>query len=226
MPSRFAFFSNREEIEEKFNASCENIEIHPYYNLKPTNRATGIINEDGLKVVRLKWGFIKGNQFYKVRAESIHEKPMFNKAFQERRCAILTNGFFEWEKEDKKSIPYYFTVKDQSLFTIAGIYNTHVEKESGETKYQCAVVTTEANELVGKIFHRMPVIFTKSEMNIWLNTTESQDILLKLLKPYPSEEMTNWKVNQLPAKGDNGPDTIAPFREKKVAKKPGLTDFF
>ena len=228
MPSRFSIYSSKEEIKEKFNLSeksMEDIEIHPYYNLKPTNRTTAIINTDGLKVVRMKWGFVKGTQFYKVRAETINEKKLFSKAFRERRCVVLANGFFEWDKEDKKSIPYYFTVKNESLFPIAGIYNTHIDKESGDEKFQCAVVTVDANELVAKIFHRMPVIFNKTSMNSWLNPIESENDLLKLLQPYPADLMTHWKVNQLPAKGDNGPDTIKPLKEGKKSKKTGLADF-
>lgn len=224
MPSRFSFYSSKEEIQSKFNIPTENlekIEFHPYYNLKPTNRTTAIINDHGLKLVRMKWGFIKGTQFYKVRAESIHEKPMFAKAFRERRCVVLANGFFEWEKENKKSIPYYFTVPKESVFPIAGIYNNHLDEESGEMKYQVAVVTVDSNELVGKIFHRMPVIFTSDGMERWINQQENPQGLLHLLKPYPASLMTSWKVNQLPARGDNGPDTIKPVKEKKT----GLMDF-
>ena len=229
MPSRFSFYSSKDEIKEKFNLTEEavkGIEFHPYYNLKPTNRTTAIINQDGLKVVRMKWGFVKGSQFYKVRAETINEKKLFSKAFRERRCVILANGFFEWEKEDKKSIPYYFSLKDEPLFPIAGIYNNHMDEESGEEKYQCAVVTVDANELVAKIFHRMPVIFNLESMNTWLNPNESEETYLNLLQTCPAEIMTNWKVNQLPARGDNGPDTIKPFKEGKKAKKTGLADFF
>ena len=225
MPSRFAFYSTKEEIQATFNVPPDDIELYPYYNLKPTNRATAIINDDGFKLVRMKWGFVKGTQFYKVRAETIHEKRLFSKAFKERRCVILANGFFEWEKEDKKSIPFYFTVKKEKVFAIAGIYNKHIEKESGEEKFQCAVVTVDANDLVAKIFHRMPAILSVVEMNTWLGETEDQNLLLKLLRPYPAEEMTSWKVNKLPAKGDNGPATIEPLQEKVKPKKAGLMDF-
>ena len=60
MPSRLAFFSSKEEIESTYGFSSENIEIYPYYNLKPTNRATGILNEVDYKLVRMYWGYTKG----------------------------------------------------------------------------------------------------------------------------------------------------------------------
>ena len=230
MPSRFAFYSPLEEIVSTFNLSenydANNLELHPYYNLKPTNRTTAIINESGYKLVRMKWDFIKGQQFYKVRSESIHEKKMFSKAFKERRCVILANGFFEWEKDEKKSIPHYFIVNTQPLFAIAGLFNKHLDTVTGEEKYQCAVATIEANELVAKIFLRMPVILTKEGVSIWLNQDTSEKSLKGLLKPFPPDQMTSWKVKPLPSKGDNGPDTFKPAKESSGLKKKGLESFF
>lgn len=226
MPSRFAFYATKEEIFSKFNVDSNNTDLRSYYNLKPTNRTTAIINEGGFKLVKMKWGFVEGTQFYKVRSETIHEKRMFKKAFKERRCVILANGFFEWEKEDKKSIPYYFSVTTEPLFAIAGLYNKQIDEETGEEKFQCVVATTEANELVAKIFHRMPVIFTKENVDLWLNPSTNQVDCLKLLKSFPADQMTSWKVKQLPAKGDNGPETIKPLKETNNQKKKGLAEFF
>jgi len=223
MPSRFTFFATKEEIEEKYNISSNDIEFYPYYNLKPSNRTTGIINENGFKLVRLRWGYVKGQQFYKARGESIHEKKLFRKAFAERRCVILANGFFEWDKEGKTRTPIYFSIKNEPLFAIAGVYNSHLDEEDNKVKYQCSVITTEANEVVNKIFHRMPVIFSSDSVKTWLEPSQNQEDLLSMLKPYTANEMDSWIVNSLPSKGDNGPDTIK--RVKKKKPKKGLSGF-
>lgn len=221
MPSRFAFFATADDIKSKFPISEVNIDLYPYYNLKPTNRATGIINDDGYKLVRLRWGYVKGNQFFKARAESVHEKRLFSKGFRERRCVILANGFFEWNKEDKKSIPFYFKLKSDELMLLAGVFNSHVDKEDGETKYQFAVITTGSNGVVGQIFHRMPAILTNSELETWLNYDINLDDVRGLLRPYDDDQMESYQVNPLPSRGDNGPDTIKP-----VSENSGLDDFF
>ena len=224
MPSRFAFYASKEEIEAKYNISTENLnELFPYYNLKPTNRTTAIVNEDGYKLVRMYWGFTKGFQSYKARSESVHEKKLFKKAFTEKRCVILANGFFEWDRSGKERIPHYFTVPSEPLFGIAGIYNSYFDEEEEKMKYKCAVLTTEPHPIVEKIFHRMPVIFNKEEVFQWLDYTKSQDELLAMLKPFQGE-MNSWIVNTLPGRGDNGPDTIK-LAKKKKAKK-GLSEFF
>jgi putative SOS response-associated peptidase YedK len=160
MPSRFAFYSSIDEIKEKYEVSTEIKELYKYYNLKPTNRATGIIYDEGLKLVRLRWGLVEGSQLFKARSETIHEKSTFKEAFQQRRCLILVNGFFEWTHGEgvKNVVPHYFTIKNEKIFTVAGIFNSKIDKEDNEVKYRFAVITTDANDLVATVFHRMGVI--------------------------------------------------------------------
>ncbi|OLS26423.1 MAG: putative SOS response-associated peptidase YedK [Candidatus Heimdallarchaeota archaeon LC_3] len=218
MPSRFAFYSSIDNIKEKYNLTVENIEFYPYYNLKPTNRATGIINEKELRVIRLRWGFLQGKQVYKARGESIHEKKMFRDPFREQRCLIFANGFFEWEKEDQKSTPHFFTIKDEKIFLIAGIYNTYKSKEDNKKRYSFAVITVEANDKVASIFHRMPGIIPQESLEKWLDPNESEETLLNMLNPYDSDKMDVWKVKTLPSRGDNGPATIKPLSKSGLSK--------
>ena len=223
MPSRLAFFSSKDEIESTYSVSSENIEFYPYYNLKPTNRATGIVNEEGYKLVRMYWGYTKGFQSYKARSETVHRKKLFRKAFAEKRCVILANGFFEWERSGKERIPHYFSLKDEPLFGIDGIYNSHFNGEESKMKYKCAVLTTEPHPVVEKIFHRMPVIFTKKQVNFWLDHDKTQEELSVMLKPYDGE-INSWIVDTLPSKGDNGPETIKPAKKRRSTKT--LSEFF
>jgi putative SOS response-associated peptidase YedK len=90
-------------------------------------------------------------------------------------------------------------------------------------KYKCAVLTTEPHPVVEKIFHRMPVIFNKKQVKIWLDYEKTQDKLSALLKPYDGE-MNSWIVDSLPSKGDNGPDTIKPAKKKRP--ETTLSEFF
>ncbi|MHA1977236.1 MAG: SOS response-associated peptidase [Candidatus Hodarchaeales archaeon] len=214
MPSRFTFFSSKDEIESTYGVSSENIEIYPYYNLKPTNRATGIVNEEGYKLVRMYWGYTEGFQSYKARSETVHEKKLFRKAFAEKRCVILANGFFEWDRSGKERIPHYFSLKNEPLFGIAGVYNSRLNEEESKMKYKCAVLTTKPHTVVEKIFHRMPVIFNKKQVDFWLDHEKTQEELSAMLKPYDGE-MISWIVNALPSKGDNGPETIKPAKKKR-----------
>ncbi|MHA1989761.1 MAG: SOS response-associated peptidase [Candidatus Hodarchaeales archaeon] len=220
MPSRFAFYSSIDEINEKYKVSTEIKELFKYYNLKPTNRATGIINDNGLKLVRLRWGLVEGSQLFKARSETIHEKSTFKEAFRNRRCLILANGFFEWTHGEgvKNVIPHYFTIKNEKIFTVAGIFNSKFDKEDNQINYRFAVITTDANELVATVFHRMAVIVSTKDIVKWLDPKTPEEKLRKMLKPYDSSLMDSWKVKSLPSRGDNGPATIKPLSESGLSK--------
>jgi putative SOS response-associated peptidase YedK len=222
IPSRFAFFEDAETVKQRYSIKDVGIDFYEYYNIKPTNRVIGIVKHDQLQLVKLRWGFVKGNKFFKARGDTIDEKKLFAKAFRERRCLILANGFFEWKKEGGNSIPYYFKRKDDQMFTIAGIYNSYEDEEDGETKYQFAVITTEANEEVGKIFHRMPVILEPEDELRWLDLDEEPEALKVLFEPYPANLMISYEVESLPSRGDNGPQTVMPKSDITSA----LDDFF
>ncbi|MHA2168507.1 MAG: SOS response-associated peptidase [Candidatus Kariarchaeaceae archaeon] len=220
MPSRFAFFATPEDVKERYGIDEINVKFYPYYNVKPTNRATGVVKLDKQEVVRLRWGFVKGKQFFKARDDTITEKRLFSKGFRERRCLILANGFFEWEKESGKSVPFYFKMKDDQLFAIAGVYNVHFDEEDKEDKYQFAVITTEANELVKPVFHRMPAIIPHDEIEDWFNYDQDPDVLQTMLRPYDEKLMESYQVDPLPSRGDNGPNTI------RAVTSSSLDDFF
>lgn len=81
-------------------------------------------------------------------------------------------------------------------------------------KYKCAVLTTEPHPVVEKIFHRMPVIFNKKQVQFWLDHEKTQEQLSAMLKPYEGA-MSSWIVETLPSKGDNGPETIKPAKKKR-----------
>ncbi|MFV2014600.1 MAG: SOS response-associated peptidase [Candidatus Heimdallarchaeota archaeon] len=225
MPSRFAFFAKKEDLISRFPVDKIDMDYYNYYNIKPTNRVIGIVNSEETgenEVVRLRWGFVKGNKFFKARGETIHEKRLFGKAFKERRCLILANGFFEWKKEEGRSIPFYFKMKNDDLFAIGGVYNKYIDGEDEDkTKYRFAIITVEPNEIVEEIFHRMPLIFSRENELKWLDSETPEDDLLAMIIPYSGDLMEKYQVRELPSRKDRGPDTIAP-----VTKTTALDDFF
>lgn len=222
MPSRFAFYSDKETVLDFYNIDNTDIDFYEYYNVKPTNRVTGLVWEDGdLKLVRLRWGFVKGKKFFKARAETAVEKRLFGKAMRERRGLVIANGFFEWDKDKTGSTPYYFTIKDQELFTLAGLYNSYIDEEDDTRKYTTAIITVPANSVVKPVFHRMPAIIARNKIKTWLDPSTDLETIQAMLQPYDDRQMLSWEVDPLPARGDNGPDTI-----KKSAKSSNIDNFF
>ena len=176
------------------------------YNIAPTQDVAAIMNSDISKVSWLRWGLIPswakdvkiGQRLINARSETIQEKPSFRSGFKSRRCIILADGFYEWQKgvKNQKSQPYYFHLKDRKLFGFAGIWETWQSKPDEAVLQTCTIITCVANELVSKVHERMPVILREKNLWKWLSESNS-DQLQDLLVPYPSNEMIAFPVSPI-----------------------------
>jgi putative SOS response-associated peptidase YedK len=145
----------------------------------------------------MQWGLIPswakdpkiGNKLINARAETLAEKPSFRNAFKRRRCLIIADGFYEWQKLEKRKQPYYIKMQDGKPFAFAGLWENWKSPE-GEEVISCTIVTTAANSLMEPIHDRMPVILSLDECDRWLDSSVSDpQVLQSLLKPYKSDEM-------------------------------------
>ena len=146
-----------------------------------------------------------------ARAETVAEKPSFRSAFKRRRCLIVADGFYEWQKAgDGAKQPYHFRMKDSSSFAFAGLWETW--DAYGEQIRSCTIVTTDANDLMREIHHRMPVILPAENYAAWLDPGfGGKEALLDLLRPYPSEEMEAYPVSRrVNRPANNEPSVVEP----------------
>jgi len=178
----------------------------PLYNIAPSQsiacvRANPESQEN--ECVQFKWGLVPswakdpsiGHKMINARAETVNEKPAFRKAFQQQRCLILADGFYEWKREGKVKQPYYIHFFDHRPFAFAGLWE-HWEKDGDTPLESCAMITTGPNALMEPIHHRMPVILNPNDYSRWLGPTIQDFSLLKdLLQPYPVEGMEAYPVS-------------------------------
>jgi putative SOS response-associated peptidase YedK len=148
----------------------------PNYNVCPTNNVAAVtLGATGRMYRPLRWGFIPA--WYKApndrpllinaRAETIAEKPAFRAAVRDRRCLIACSGFYEWERSDpKKPLPWYVTRTDGQPLVMAAIWQDW--KRDGQEITGAAVVTTAANDAMGRIHDRLPVILEPADWPLWL----------------------------------------------------------
>ena len=201
------------EIEEYPSAS-----IALSYNIAPTQEVAAVlVEEEKRKLEMLRWGLIPawaddpsvGNKMINARAETVSEKPSFRKAFKDRRCLVLTDGFYEWQRTPDGKQPYYIHMSDGSPFAFAGLWEIW---RDGEEIRSCTIITTEANELVGEVHHRMPVILHPEDYELWLDPDfEEKEALTSLLRPYPSGAMEAYPVSRrVNSPSNNAPDCIEP----------------
>ena len=152
----------------------------------------------------MKWGLIPswakdpkiGHRLINARAETLQEKPSFRSAFKRRRCLILADGFYEWLKLESNKQPYYIHLQDRQLFAFAGLWEEW-HSQQHEVIVSCCIITTEANELIKPLHHRMPLILSCDTYSQWLDPTINVTNQLQgFLTPYDSAQMKTYQVSQ------------------------------
>ncbi len=183
-------------------------EIEPRYNIAPTQKVAVVLqttDTDSRQLQRLRWGLIPswakdlsiGAKLINARSETVAEKPSFRSAFKHRRCLIVADGFYEWQRQERKKQPFYFRLQDRQPFAFAGLWERWKSPE-GEEITSCTILTTQANELLQPIHDRMPVILQPSYYNLWLDPhSTSPEPLQQILNPYPTDAMTAYPVSTL-----------------------------
>ena len=152
----------------------ENYNAHPYQDLPVIKKYT-----NGNALENLKWGLVpswsKKKEFkplINARLETIDEKVSFKKLIQLTRCVAVADGFYEWKREEKNKIPYYFLREDKKIIYIAGIYEND----------QFCLVTEEASKNILEIHRRQPVILNEKDINRYLNIELNGSSFLKECK--------------------------------------------
>jgi len=206
MCGRFVLISDLKTIQNDFDIQDIFCEHQPSWNIAPTQSVPIIIRHNGNnQLVSYRWGLIPSwskdtsiaNKLINARAETVDKKPSFRDAFKKRRCLIVADGFYEWQKEGKSKVPQYFYLKSGRSFGFAGLYETWTSPDNKQIN-TCTIITTDANELIKPIDDRMPVILPKDQERVWLDSNVMDvSALVTILKAYPAEEM-NYKSGMGP----------------------------
>jgi putative SOS response-associated peptidase YedK len=153
--------------------------------------------------VAMRWGIVPAWKhgsaplLINARSETAATKPTFRKALQSRRCLIPATGFYEWRKTGRQKQPYLFRLADGGLFAFAGLWEVGRNHDGNEAE-ACAILTTEANDLVRPAHDRMPVILDPSRYAEWLDPTLTDpSVFADWLRPYPADAMTAYPVSPL-----------------------------
>ena len=235
MCGRFTMFIPPEDVAQIFQLSLDQVrrifDFPPRYNVAPTDTVAGVRMRSGgigREPARLRWGLVphwaRGSEMVartiNARAESVADKPAFRDPFRERRCLVLTSGFYEWRKLSSGRQPYFICMRSREPFAFAGLWDRWIG--GGWDIESCAIVTTSANRTVQPIHDRMPVILQPQDYDLWLNTTAGdRDALLDLLRPCPDDQLTAYPVSTLVNKPANDvPECVEPAE----SSHPGLFD--
>lgn len=203
MCGRYTQTKSGEAIAKTFGL-LERPDPKPRYNIAPTQPVSAIAQREDEREYRIfQWGLVPswskdpkiGSRMINARSETVAEKPSFRAAFKRRRCLILADGFYEWQRTSGKKQPYYIQVEDQAIFGFAGLWETWQDGEGSHLE-TCTILTTEPNGLMETIHNRMPVIVHPEDFDLWLDPSlQDGRHIQHLLRPYEDEAMTAYAVS-------------------------------
>lgn len=191
------------------------------YNIAPTTFVPAIRTQtDGTReAAALQWGLVPfwskdatgSARMANARSEGIASKPAFREPFRKRRCVVPASGFYEWQTIGKLKQPWFFQMRDESPFLLAGLWEQWRSADGVELE-TCSLITTTPNDLVRALHDRMPVILRGENVDTWLDRSISEPAKLEpLLAPVPAEAMKGTPVSpRVNSVKNDGPECLEP----------------
>jgi putative SOS response-associated peptidase YedK len=173
----------------------ERVEVRRRFNVAPGDDVLAVTTdrEGAPRGDILRWGLVPhwaddpqklGLKLINARAESMAERPAFRDAFAARRCLVVADGFYEWERRpDGTKQPWWITRPDGEPFAFAGLWATWRGRPEVEPLRTCAIVTTRASAALAPLHDRMPVILPPGAEAAWLDRDTPTEALADLCAP-------------------------------------------
>ena len=235
MCGRYAASRNPDDLVEEFEIErLDSADLPgPSWNVAPTDAVAAVLVRKGhedpehperqLRAVR--WGLVpswskdaKGAaRLINARVETVAEKPAFRKAFVARRCLLPADGYFEWYVTDAGAKqPFFITRTDGRSLAMAGLYEIWRDPAAPEDAprlWTATVITTSAQDELGHIHDRMPMMLEPESWEHWLDPTRSEPEELRgLLQPAMPGMLEARPVSTAVGNvRNNGPELVEPI---------------
>jgi len=194
---RFNSVASGPDFARSFNATVIGNKLETNFNVEPTTEVYALISQlgeqsDSLVLTTLHWGLVptwakdrtKAASLINARSETLAEKPSFRNLITRQRCVIPMQGFYEWSTtntDTPKPIKraHYVSRADGEVMTVAGLWSSWVDPIQKRTDpaisavfKSCTIITTDANDSLRLIHHRMPVILERDAVDQWLDPAD------------------------------------------------------
>lgn len=181
----------------------------------------------------LTWGLVPswakdpaiGSRMINARMETAAEKPAFRKAFRSRRCLLPADGYYEWYETSATGRsgkplkqPYFIRPRDGGVLAMAGLFEIWRDPDRpaddpDRFRWTCTVLTTDAEDDLGRIHDRMPLMVERDRWDAWLDPgLEAVDAVTRLMVPAAPGLLEAYPVSRAVGNvRNNGPELVAPL---------------
>ncbi len=218
----------------------------PSYNIAPTTSVPVLVErataegELSRELHLAHWGLVPpwakdakvGVRAFNARSETVTQKPTFAKPVRSQRCALVADGYYEWQKDEAGGkTPHYVHPPDSGadgagLIYFAGIYQWWKTPED-QWLLSASMLTMDspaADEqdptlaTLATLHHRIPVVLNPERLTEWIQprefTADQAQTLVASAAAECFEVVRHWSVDRVdPAVGNvrnNSPELIVP----------------
>ncbi len=192
MCGRYTLHISKKKLAEAVAQALPD-DYEPDFNIGP---GSDILTTTANAAGRMHWGLRTPQNFHvNARLETADSTPRFREAWEEHRCLIPANGFYEWLNDGVRKQPYYIYPPSDELLYFAGLWFPSTISEQAA---HCVILTTEAHSSIREIHHRMPVTLPKSVHTDWLTSALPKDEVISFAsKVSYSSHTVSTRVNSV-----------------------------
>ena len=217
MCGRYSLIADLGELAKRYEFDGDGLALKPAYNVAPTQDVLTVVGGETRRGGFMRWGLIPwwaknasiGSRLINARAETVSEKPAFRDALRRRRCLVLADGFYEWQRTGSARKPMRVVMRSREPFAFAGLWSVWRDPD-GNRIPSCAIITTTANDLLRPVHDRMPVVLPRELEELWLDRSiDDPGALGSVLTPYLDDAKEAYEVSTLVNSAANdGPEVI------------------
>lgn len=207
MCGRVVATSPRDYLAAHFDAeAAAGPELPPAYNAAPAATLYAVADtRQGRRVGTMQWGLFaswatspgRGPRPINARVETLPDKAAFSDALDRgRTCLIPVDGFYEWREGRDGKEPFLLCAANRSPLALAALW-ARWSRHGSEPVTTFAIVTCRANDDVGPLHDRMPVLLEANDWDSWLDRGNG-DLWyrLGLLRPAPAGSLVAKPVSR------------------------------
>ena len=174
----------------------------------------------------MRWGLIPswatsasvGNRLINARAETVAERNSFRSAFVRRRCLVLADGFYEWQRIGNPKRLMRIVISSGEQFALAGLWDIWRDPQWRSGVVLARLLPPRPTTFCVP-FTTVCRSYCRGEMeSFWLDSdVEDPGALSSVLVPYPNEEMEAYEVSSLVNRlANDGPEVVLPIGQGAI----------
>ncbi|KIY73080.1 DUF159-domain-containing protein [Cylindrobasidium torrendii FP15055 ss-10] len=232
---------NQDQFHPRFNIAPRSNSVvlrqaDPEPEVQGNDNSSSGSESDRFVLQTMKWGLVPNWSKFEdtkmnttnARAENLVDGGgMWNSIKGKKRCAVVADGYYEWQTKGKEKLPFFTHYKGgRRLMLFAGLWDC-VTLEV-DPLWTFTIVTTAANKEFEWLHDRQPVILSNGEMlHLWLNTSSKKwdDSFNKLLDPY-ADKLSPLECYRVPKEVGKVGSESATFIEPIEKRKDGIQAMF